>query len=202
MEEPARKRLSVFIETGGYGGGMKIAMRDLEIRGAGDLLGTEQSGQVAAIGFHLYCKLLKRAISSIRKEAPSPFMETHIDFPFNAKIPEDYIDDASLRMEIYHRLGESTTYQETDSILEELKDRFGPLPKPVIWLYHMTRIRLIAYYNQFSKVKFTDSFFLITREKEGTKKFLYPKGDDPDLLEKFFIEILQKNYPRLKYPKS
>ncbi len=200
VAEPARKRLSVFLETGGYGGGLKIAMRDLEIRGAGDLLGTEQSGQVAAIGFHLYCKLLKRAIASIEKKSPSPFMETLIDFPFPAKIPEEYIDDVGLRMEIYHRFGEASSYQEMESILQELKDRFGSPPKPVVWLYHMSRIRLFAYYNQFTKVQFTPGVFFVTKIKQEPVKFLYPKTEDPDFLEKFFLEALSRHYGGLKNP--
>lgn len=195
VAEPARKRLSAFLEAGGYGGGMKIAMRDLELRGAGDLLGVEQSGQVNAIGFHLYCKLLKKAISSLRKEIPSPFIETSIDFPFDAKIPESYLSDSNLRMEFYHRLGEATSYQETEEILQELKDRFGPYPSEVLWLYHMTRIRLAAYLQQFSSVKFTPTHIFLTQEKTGTRRFAYPKFSDPDLLERFFLEILQKNYP-------
>ncbi len=194
IAEPARKRLSVFLETGGYGGGMKIAMRDLQIRGAGDLLGTEQSGEVAAVGFHLYCKLLKRAISSIEKNTPSPFIETLIDFPFPAKIPEEYIDDVGLRMEIYHRFGEASSEKEMDLILSELQDRFGIPPKEVIWLYHMSRIRLFAHTHQFTKVKFTLEAFFVTKIQGEIEKFLYPKTEDPDLLERFFKEAIHRHF--------
>ena len=150
MPEISRKRLNALVEAGGYGGGMKIAMRDLEIRGAGDILGVQQSGQISAIGFHLYCKLLKRAIDALKKKAPITFNETKMEFSYDARIPEDYITEVSLRMEIYYRLGEASTFAEIDELLEEMKDRFGAPPEPVLWLYHLTRIRVFAAANHFS----------------------------------------------------
>ena len=123
---------------------MKIAMRDLEIRGAGDILGVQQSGQISAIGFHLYCKLLKRAIDALKKKAPISFNETKMEFSYDARIPEDYINEVSLRMELYYRLGEASQYSEIEDLMAELKDRFGEPPDPVVWLYHLTRIRVFA----------------------------------------------------------
>ena len=87
----AKKRLTALVEAGSYGGGMKIAMRDLEIRGAGEILGTHQSGQVTSLGFHLYCKLLKKTIAALKNNKDPVFIETQIEMPFDGKIPDNYI---------------------------------------------------------------------------------------------------------------
>ena len=199
LSELSRKRLSALVEAGGYGGGMKIAMRDLEIRGAGDLLGVEQSGQIASIGFHLYCKLLKRAIDALKKERPISFNETKMEFSYNAKLPETYINELSLRMEMYHRLGEATQATDVDELLSELKDRFGPPPPQVIWLYHLTRIRVFAAANHFSSLKFEELTFTAERQKGkliDKKTILLPKKvQSPEALETHVIESLQKQFP-------
>lgn len=199
LPEQARKRLNALVEAGGYGGGMKIAMRDLEIRGAGELLGVEQSGQISSIGFHLYCKLLKRAIDALKKQRPISFNETKMEFPYDARLPETYINEFSLRMELYHRLGEAANFQEIDDLLAELKDRFGPPPPPVIWLYHLSRIRAFAAANHFSSLKFDNLSFLAEQQKGkliDKKTMLLPKKfQSPEALEAHVIAALQKNFP-------
>ena len=198
LPEPAKKRLHALVEAGGYGGGMRIAMRDLEIRGAGNILGVEQSGQISAIGFHLYCKLLKRAIDSLKKERPISFNETKMEFSYDANLPETYINEFSLRMELYHRLGEAATSQEIDELLAEIKDRFGPPPPPVIWLYHLSRIRAFAAMNYFSSLKFDQLSFTAEQQKGKliTKKtILLPKKmQTPQALEEYVIAALQKEF--------
>lgn len=153
LPEIARKRLYALLEAQGYGGGMKIAMRDLEIRGAGDILGTQQSGQLSAIGFHLYCKLLKRSVDALKKQQEPSFFETKMEFPFDARLPEEYIPETSLRLEMYHRLGDATTPDEVDALFLELKDRFGAPPPPALWLYHMTRLRAAAAQKRYALLK-------------------------------------------------
>lgn len=194
LSETSRKRLNALIEASGYGGGMKIAMRDLEIRGAGDILGLQQSGQVSAIGFHLYCKMLKRAIDALKKKAPISFNETKMEFSFPAKLPEEYINEVSLRMEFYYRLGEATTNAEIDELLTEMTDRFGPPPEPVIWLYHLTRIRAFAAAHHYSLLKFSNLSFLAEKQlgKEVQKQtFLLPKKlQSPKELEEYVIQQL------------
>jgi transcription-repair coupling factor (superfamily II helicase) len=190
----SQKRLNALVEAGGYGGGMKIAMRDLEIRGAGDILGVQQSGQVSAIGFHLYCKLLKRAIDALKKKKPISFNETKMEFPFDAKLPESYIDAVSVRMELYHRLGEASSSEEMTELLAEIKDRFGPPPPPVLWLYHMNRIRIFAAAHHFISLKFQDLSLIAERQKgiEVEKKTipLPKKIISPDSLEIYVIDKL------------
>ncbi|MGH2612475.1 MAG: helicase-related protein, partial [Rhabdochlamydiaceae bacterium] len=193
LPEIARKRLYALLESQGYGGGMKIAMRDLEIRGAGDILGTEQSGQVSTIGFHLYCKLLKRAVEALKKQQEPSFFETKMEFPYDARLPEDYIPETSLRLEIYHRLGDTTAPDEVDALFHELKDRFGIPPLPVLWLYHMTRLRTIAAHKRYTLLKF-NSYTLETEQltpRDPLKK-LYPLQSfkSPADLEKAVLTLI------------
>ncbi|MES2272993.1 MAG: transcription-repair coupling factor [Chlamydiota bacterium] len=198
LSDSSRKRLNALVEAGGYGGGMKVAMRDLEIRGAGEIVGIQQSGQVSAIGFHLYCKLLKRAIDALKKKIPISFNETKMEFPFDARLPEDYIGEVSLRMEIYYRLGEAVLSAEIDELLNELKDRFGPPPPPVIWLYHLAKIRVFGTVNHFSLLKFSN-LSLIAEQQKGKELELHTillpkKMQTPELLETYVIEQLKKNF--------
>ena len=113
LHEISRKRLQALIETSGFGGGMKLAMRDLEIRGAGDLLGVQQSGNVSSIGFHFYCKLLKRAVDTLKKHVAPTFYDTRMEFRYEANLPSHFIPETNLRMEIYHRLGETASVSYT-----------------------------------------------------------------------------------------
>jgi transcription-repair coupling factor (superfamily II helicase) len=192
-----RKRLQALVEASGYGGGMKIAMRDLEIRGAGDILGTQQSGHVSTIGFHLYCKLLKKAIEALRNKSSPTFTETKLEFSYPASLPDTYINEGSLRMEIYHRLGEAISLPEIDAILAELKDRFGPYPPEVLWLYHLTRLRLFASQRQFTLLKFENLTFTAERQegKQTVRKTLsLPRTKKPDEWEKQVIDHLAQAF--------
>jgi transcription-repair coupling factor (superfamily II helicase) len=189
LPEIVRKRLYALAESSGYGGGMKIAMRDLEIRGAGDILGTQQSGQVAAIGFHLYCKLLKRTIAALSKKEKPSFTETKMEFSYNAKLSEEYIPETSLRLEIYHRLGEATTPEEVDAILAELIDRFGPAPSCVYWLYHLTRIRVIATAKQIVSLKF-DTHTVTIETAAGKRVAALGKVGTPADLEAAVVKAM------------
>lgn len=197
LPELTRKRLHALTESSGFGAGMKIAMRDLEIRGAGDILGTQQSGQISSIGFHLYCKLLKKAIDALKKKSAPSFTETKMEFSFDASLPEKYINETSLRMEIYHRLGESISSEEVDAILAELKDRFGPYPPQVLWLYHLTRLRLFASTHHFILLKFDNVTITAERQSGKTlvkKTFPLPRTKKPDELEKQVIAALIENF--------
>ena len=178
MPDLSRQRLNALAETSGYGGGMKVALRDLEIRGAGDILGTDQSGHVSAIGFHLYCKMLKRTIQTLQGKMPVSVYDTKIETTFDARLPEDYVNEVSLRMEIYQRLGESISWEEVDAIWEELKDRFGPPPEPAQWLYRLTRLRVFGALNSITSIKFEKLSVTIEYLKGGEtqlKKVLVPQ---------------------------
>ncbi|HEV7735978.1 MAG TPA: TRCF domain-containing protein, partial [Chlamydiales bacterium] len=198
LPEITRKRLNALVEASGYGGGMKIAMRDLEIRGAGDILGLQQSGQVSTIGFHLYCKLLKRAIDAIKKQKAITFEETKLEFPYDARLPDTYINEVSLRMEMYYRFGEASSTQEAEELMAELLDRFGKPPEPVLWLYHLTRIRIFASAHHFILLKFGALSLLAEQQKAKAlekKNLLLPKKvQTPQEIEPYVIEQLKKNF--------
>ena len=190
LAEHSRKRLNALVEASGFGGGIKLAMRDLEIRGAGDILGVQQSGHISSIGFHLYCKLLKRTVDAMKKKHKTSFIETRMEFTFDAKLSEGYINDATLRLETYHRLGDAATLEEVTEIFEELRDRFGKPPECAIWLYHLSRIRVFCTMHGITSVKFLNQSVQVERPRGksvDTKQFLIPNLKEPEILEKFFF---------------
>lgn len=197
--EIAKKRLSALLEAGNYGGGIKIALRDLEIRGAGDLLGVQQSGEVSAIGFHLYCKLLKRAIEALKNKKEINFVETKMEFSFPASIPSSYILETDLKMEIYHRLGECSSNEDVDEIKNELQDRFGPLPIELTWLLILNKIRIFANASKISLLKFKNLSVIAQKhvgDKLVEKSFILPLKvqTSADLLYDHVIKSLKDTF--------
>jgi transcription-repair coupling factor (superfamily II helicase) len=150
LTSDAQARLETIAEETELGAGYTIALRDMEIRGAGDLLGGQQSGHIAAVGFDLYARLLatavKRRKAQARGEIPSVEAprETLIDLPLAAYVPPDYAPDASLRLRLYRRMATLETLAEIDAMAEELADRFGPLPDPVDNLLYQLRVKALA----------------------------------------------------------
>lgn len=201
LNDIARKRLSALALSSGYGGGMKIAMHDLEIRGAGNILGTEQSGHIASIGFTLYCKLLKKAIHALQKKGTPLAMQTDVklELPYDARLPETYINEVSLRLEIYQRLGEAEEAQEINDLMKELEDRFGKAPIQAEWLYSISRIRLFAAQNRFTHIKMTKVVLQVeqTIDKKHviTRKILIKEPKTPLELENTIISALKSNFP-------
>ncbi len=201
LPEISRKRLNALSEASGYGGGMKIAMRDLEIRGAGNILGMEQSGHVSAIGFHLYCKLLKRTIQAMQGKIPTVVCDTKLEFPIDARLPEEYINEVSLRMEIYQRLGEAASFEEVDALWSELQDRFGPAPEPARWLYYLTRVRVYGALNGYTLLKY-EKLSLTAEQQKGkqttTRKVIISPPKTPQELESKIIQALESDRQDLK----
>lgn len=197
LPEISRKRLNALAESAGYGGGMKVAMRDLEIRGAGDLLGIEQSGHVSSVGFHLYCKMLKRTIKTIQGKAPQFLADTKIEIPVDARLPETYVNDITLRMEFYQRLGEAFSLPEVDEIFGELIDRFGVAPEAAEWLYQMSKLRVFAALNGFTLIKKDRVSLSVQHLKAGkteTKAFLMASFKKPSDVESSLIPLLKKEF--------
>jgi transcription-repair coupling factor (superfamily II helicase) len=145
-----RQRLETIREASGLGDGYAIAMRDLEIRGAGDILGTRQSGHISDVGFHLYTRLLARAVEQLKAEhegkpaPPEPLTNIRIDLPIPARLPEDYVPDTWLRLKMYRRLAELNSMSEIDDMERELVDRFGPLPAVAQNLMYQLRLKALA----------------------------------------------------------
>ena len=141
LTDTAVARLAAISEMTPLGSGMRVAMRDLEIRGAGNLLGAEQSGQIEAVGFELYCELLREAVEILKGEAPVPRREAAIELPLDAYIPEDYISDQEARVEVYRRLVASGRTATIGELRDELEDRFGDPPTPVLQLLEAERLK-------------------------------------------------------------
>ncbi|MCL6473142.1 MAG: transcription-repair coupling factor [Firmicutes bacterium] len=140
----AFERLKTINEFTELGSGMKIALRDLEIRGAGNLLGAEQHGHMAAVGFELYCQLLKEAIEEYEGKPAIAPAEIKIDLPVSAYIPESYIPEESLRIEAYQKIIAAREDTDIEGVGFELKDRYGMYPEPVERLLDIAKLRLIA----------------------------------------------------------
>ncbi|MEM6793813.1 MAG: transcription-repair coupling factor [Acidobacteriota bacterium] len=142
LSQDARKRLDAIREFTELGAGFRVAGRDLEIRGAGNLLGAEQSGHINAVGIETYLKLLEETVAELRGDAPMESVSVQIDLPVPMSIPEDYVGDDNLRMEIYHRL--ATGDEPEDALLEELQDRFGAPPEGVHTLIRVAGVKRMA----------------------------------------------------------
>jgi transcription-repair coupling factor (superfamily II helicase) len=193
----ARKRINAIKQYSSLGAGFRIAMRDLEIRGAGSILGTAQSGHIMAVGFDLYCQLLKQAVSQIKGQKTrwrlevelrldfvatneAEFLQSEASERISAFLPRNYIHDTTLRIQAYRRLAEVTTQEQLDRLTKEWRDRFGAFPTAVQNLITLNRIKLAA------------AGALVTRvETRGEKLMLTRRGD--------FILVAGK-FPRLFAP--
>jgi transcription-repair coupling factor (superfamily II helicase) len=144
LSEGATKRLQAMEEFEELGSGYRLAMRDLEIRGAGNVLGVEQHGHVAVVGFELYCKMLKEAVDKIRGEAEPPVPQCRIESPYSYYVPDSYVEDADERMMIYKRMAGFSTIEALESMEAELTDRFGEPPAPARMLLDLTGIKVMA----------------------------------------------------------
>ncbi|HET9188738.1 MAG TPA: transcription-repair coupling factor [Acidothermaceae bacterium] len=142
LTETAHDRLATIAQNSDLGAGMAVAMKDLEIRGAGNLLGGEQSGHIAAVGFDLYVRLVGEAVADFKGEAAAELAEVKIDLPVDAHIPHDYIDGERLRLAAYRAMAEAASEADVEAVREELADRYGPLPEPVANLLEVAKLRV------------------------------------------------------------
>jgi transcription-repair coupling factor (superfamily II helicase) len=141
LTEQAYERLKTIGEHTELGSGFKIAMRDLEIRGAGNLLGANQSGHIAAVGYDLYVQMVSEAVAELKGEEIRPPAEVKLDIPVDAHLPPDYVPGGEQRLEAYRRLAAVTTQSEVDDVAAEWADRYGPLPAPAEALISVARLR-------------------------------------------------------------
>ena len=145
LTENARERIAALKEFANLGAGFQVAMRDLEIRGAGNLIGAEQSGVLAAVGFELYTQMLEEAVAITRGEVVAPPSEVQIDLPLDAYLPEDYVPELNQRIDLYRRLAAVREWRFAEELREELLDRFGkPLPVPTDNLFRLIAVKLLC----------------------------------------------------------
>jgi transcription-repair coupling factor (superfamily II helicase) len=176
----ARKRINAIQQYSSLGAGFRIAMRDLEIRGAGSILGTAQSGHIVAVGFDLYCQLLKQAVAQLKGEKLRPRLEVEVRLDFVATkegeylasgpeklvpafIPTAYISDAALRIQAYRNLAEITTSEQLQRLRRDWRDRFGKWPGPVDNLFLLSEIRLSAARAGVSRVEVREGKLMLSR---------------------------------------
>ncbi len=153
LKEVAEKRLSAIREFTELGSGFKIAMRDLEIRGAGNLLGAQQHGHMEAVGYDLYCKMLNEAVKSLKGEAAPEQFETTLELDVDAFIPPSYIPNEFQKLDIYKRIAVIENQEESEEMLEELIDRFGEPPRAVENLLAIAQLKAKAHRCYYSEIK-------------------------------------------------
>lgn len=168
LSGPARKRLAAIKEFSDLGAGFRLAALDLEIRGAGNLLGSEQHGHINAIGFELYMKLLEETIRQLKGEATAPDVQTSVDLRLNIQVPEHYISDSNLRLWLYKRIASAPDEASLGNLREEVVDRFGRYPNSVANLFECARLRLRA-----------QELRILSVERKGKRVFFRFREDTP-----------------------
>ncbi len=156
IKEVAQKRLQAIREFTDLGSGYKISMKDLEIRGAGNLLGADQSGHMEAVGYDLYCKMLGDAIKRQSGLEQEEEFDTSVDIPVDAYIPDDYVKNEFLKLELYKRISRLEDREDLDAVYEEAKDRFGEPPKVFNRLLEVSYIKTLAHKSYIEDIKYKD----------------------------------------------
>lgn len=162
LSPEASKRLRAIEEFSQMGAGFAISMRDLEIRGAGNLLGSQQSGHIAAVGYELYCQLLEDAVRQVQRLPPKLSADVDIDLPVEAYLPEDYVPDMRHKIDLYRRMAKLDDAAEIAEIRAELRDRFGPPPPPAQRMLELAELRLDAAAWQISSVSANARFIVLS----------------------------------------
>ena len=187
LSEVAEKRLKAIKEFTEFGSGFKIAMRDLEIRGAGNILGSQQHGHMAVIGYDLYVKMLNDAIRKVKGEPIVEDVEVEIDLSVNAYIPDYYIDDELIKLEMYKKIACIDSMDDLVEVKNELEDRFSDMPKPVETLLNIAYIKSLCKKLKIEKVRqLKNEIILEPLTKYKTKEMLGHKivKELEELLEK------------------
>ena len=180
LKEVAEKRLHAIREFTDLGSGFKIAMRDLEIRGAGNLLGAEQSGHMEAVGYDLFCKMLNTAVQEEKGIEVQEQFETTLDISLDAFIPDTYIRDEFQKLDIYKRIAAIEDESDYDDMLEELLDRFGELPKAVMNLLFIANLKALAHNAYMTEIKQRGNMVKMTMYERAK---VNPAGIPPLLTE-------------------
>ena len=195
LKETAEKRLAAIREYTDLGSGFKIAMRDLELRGAGNLLGAQQHGHMNAVGYDLYCKMLNEAVKEAKGIHTMEDFETSVDLNVDAYIPDSYISNEFQKLDIYKRIAGIETQQDYDDMLEELLDRFGEPGKAVLNLLAIAKLKAIAHQGYVTEIKQTGKtvqFTLYEKARLNTEGF-------PALMHKFRRGLQFKNEQEPKF---
>lgn len=207
IDADARQRIHAIQMYSTLGVGFKLAMRDMQIRGAGNIVGREQSGHISAIGFTLYCQLLRQTIAKIKGEYTPPLIRTDIRLDFislstapdmaycSACIPYQYIEDETLRVSSYRKIAEASSVDELKKISEEFKDRFGKLPTQLQRLLKIANLRITASICHISSIEVRDRKVMITRDGDyimtSRKRFPRLGSNTPDEMLDELLKLIQ-----------
>jgi len=165
LSTTAARRLRAIEEFSQMGSGFAIAMRDLELRGAGNILGTQQSGHIATVGYELYCELLEQAVRNLRQLPPKVTVDVALDLPVEAFIPRTYVPDMRLKIDLYRRIARLSTITDWDDLSAELVDRFGPPPVEVERLLRLAKLRIWAHGWQIESVHVEEQYLVFRYQK-------------------------------------
>ncbi len=176
LTDTAAKRLKAIEEYSELGAGFRIAMRDLEIRGAGNILGPEQSGHIADVGYELYCQLLEQAVRRLRNEPVQPFRPVHLELEITSHLPTSYIPSDRQRMEVYRRLVACRTLEDVEQLERDLKDAYGPYPPTVASLLQQAEIRILAQPYKITSIVQRRPDLVFTVEELGLVRRLFEGG--------------------------
>ena len=197
LKEVAEKRLAAIREFTDLGSGFKIAMRDLEIRGAGNLLGESQHGHMEAVGYDLYCKMLNEAVKQLKGEMEDESFSTTMDLNVDAFIPDSYIPNVYQKLDIYKRIATIESEEEMEDMIEELIDRYGDVPKKVLKLLEVARLKALAHAVYVTSVEQKGERYVFTMYEQAR---VNPAGI-PELIEQFRGSLVFKmeGTPQLIY---
>lgn len=180
LTDQAAKRLKAIEEFSELGAGFKIAMRDLEIRGAGNILGSEQSGHITSVGYELYCQLLENAVRNLKGEPAREPLTVNIDLPVSAYFPNDYVPPGRAKIELYRRLSNVRTFEELNQLRDELRDRFGVPPAPAGRLLEVKEVQLLCRNWKIDEVRLEENRFAVFAYKDAIKIRSLAKLIGPD----------------------
>jgi len=175
VSEDAKKRLQAISEMSYLGAGFRLAMKDLEMRGAGNLLGPQQSGHIHAVGFDMYVEMLEKAVAELKGVEMKEEWEPSISLKVTARIPEEYIEDMTVRMSVYRRIANAHSPEELSDIGAEMTDRFGAVPDEVRRLLEIMRLKSMARRLSILKISETDRKIRVVFSKDtsvATEKVL------------------------------
>jgi transcription-repair coupling factor (superfamily II helicase) len=174
----AARRLRAIEEFSELGAGFALAMRDLEIRGAGNILGTQQSGHIAMVGYELYCELLEQAVARLKQLPPKEAIDVDIDLPGEAFLPRSYVPDMRLKIDLYRRLARAATEADLAALRSEMLDRFGPPPEPVERLLALGRLRLAAHHWAIDSIRTEGRYLVLSYMAEERIRQLARRAGD------------------------
>ncbi|MCC6347033.1 MAG: transcription-repair coupling factor, partial [Nitrospirales bacterium] len=194
VTDDAKKRLQAIQEMSYLGAGFRLALKDLEIRGAGNLLGPEQSGYIHGVGFDLYMEMLEKAVAELKGEEIREEIEPQIRLHLSAFIPEEYLSDITLRLSMYRRISSVKSAEALEDLRSEILDRFGPLPEEIANLLHIIKIKIMAKLLFIARVHDSDGRYRFHFLSDPENQYRIP-ADFFDRLLKILFEISSRPDP-------